>query len=207
MANSHSVAARDRILKFGLSAACCRKVLIFMNKGKFTIKRIAVLGVLTAITVLLAIYATFRVGNQIKIPLKFITIFITGALYGPLSAGLVAAAADLLNAFLVPVGPPLIQITLIEFLYGVLFGFFFKKAKNNNLYYLRALLCSLFQLLIGLFLTTFVLLRVGYFASFTSAIIIRLPALMLTFVIHMAVLCVLKKFIFRVRDLIKNEKF
>ena len=177
-----------------------------MNKGKFTIKRIAVLGVLTAITVLLAIYATFRVGNQIKIPLKFVTIFITGALYGPLSAGLVAAATDLLNAFLVPVGPPLIQITIIEFLYGVMFGIFFKCAKNNNFYYVRALLCSLGQFLTGLFLTTFVLLKVGYFASFTSAIIIRLPALILTFVIHVAVLCILKNFIFRVKDLIQNEK-
>ena len=170
-------------------------------------KRIAVLGVLTAITVLLAIYATFRVGNQIKIPLKFITIFITGALYGPLSAGLVAAATDLLNAFLVPVGPPLIQITAIEFIYGVMFGIFFKRAKNNNFYYVSVLLCSLCQFLIGLFITSFVLLKVGYFASFSSAIIIRLPALILTFVIHVAVLCALKKFIFRVRELIKNEEF
>ncbi len=170
---------------------------------KFTVRKIATLGILIAITVLLAIYMTFRVGNQIKIPMKFITIFVTGVLYGPLSAGIVAAIADLLNAFLVPVGPPLLQITLIEFIGGVVFGLFFYKAKNNKFYYLRAFLCSLSQFLIGLFITTNVLVGVGYFADFKSAVIIRIGALLLTFVIHIVVLCLLKKIIFVLKDLIK----
>lgn len=167
---------------------------------KFTVKKTATLGIIIAITVLLAIYMTFRVGNQIKIPMKFITIFITGALFGPISAGIVAAIADLLNAFLVPVGPPLLQITIIEFIGGVVFGLFFYKAKNNKFYYLRALLCSLCQFLIGLFITTNVLVGVGYFADFKSAVIIRIGALLLTFVIQMAVLCLSKKFVFILKN-------
>ena len=167
---------------------------------KFTVKKTATLGIIIAITVLLAIYMTFRVGNQIKIPMKFITIFITGALFGPISAGIVAAIADLLNAFLVPVGPPLLQITIIEFIGGVIFGLFFYKAKNNKFYYLRALLCSLCQFLIGLFITTNVLVGVGYFADFKSAVIIRIGALLLTFAIQMAVLCLSKKFVFILKN-------
>ena len=131
VADSHSVAVKKLVYITDLSAAC-RKVGFLMKN--FTVKKTATLGILIAITVLLAIYMTFRVGNQIKIPMKFITIFITGALYGPLSAGIVAAISDLLNAFLVPVGPPLLQITLIEFIGGVVFGLFFYKTKNNKRY-------------------------------------------------------------------------
>ena len=169
----------------------------------FTVKKTATLGILIAITVLLAIYMTFRVGNQIKIPMKFITVFVTGALFGPLSAGIVAAISDVLNAFLVPVGPVLLQITLIEFIGGVIFGLFFFKAKNNKFYYLRALLCSFCQFLIGLFITTSVLVGVGYFPDFKSAVIIRFGALLLTFVIHLVVLSLSKKFIFMLKEQIK----
>lgn len=200
VADSHSVAVKKLVYITDLSAAC-RKVGLFMKN--LTVKKTATLGILIAITVLLAIYMTFRVGNQIKIPMKFITIFVTGALYGPLSAGIVAAISDLLNAFLVPVGPPLPQITIIEFIGGVVFGLFFYRAKNNKFYYLRAFFCSLCLFLIGLFITTNVLVGVGYFADFKSAVIIRIGALLLTFVIHMAVLSLAKKIIFMLKDLIK----
>jgi len=164
-----------------------------------TVRRLCLLSVLTAITVILAIYATFRVGNQIKIALKFITVFITGAVFGPLPAGLVAAVSDILNAVLVPVGPPLPEITFVEFIYGVIFGLFFYKAKNNRTYYIRGAVCSVLQFLISITAMSFILTRVGYFPSFYTAVIIRMPAAVLTAAVHMAAICVLRKTVFALK--------
>ena len=101
---------------------------MFKNKlglEKLTAKKLCILAMLTALTVVLAVYGTFRIGNVIKIPTKFITVFISAALYGPIWGGVVAAIGDLLNSFLMPVGPWLPQITIVEFLCGFMFGLFF----------------------------------------------------------------------------------
>ena len=44
-------------------------------KNRISTKKICTLGLLTAITVTLGVFATFRVGNLMKIPMKFITVF------------------------------------------------------------------------------------------------------------------------------------
>ena len=88
-------------------------------KRKISTKKICTLGLLAAITVILGLLATFRVGNLMKIPMKFITVFITGVLYGPISAGSVAAIADLIEASKMGINP---MITAVEFLCGFTFG-------------------------------------------------------------------------------------
>lgn len=163
---------------------------------KVTTHKLCVIALLTAATVILSIFGTFRVGNQIKIPLKFLTVFLTGALCGPLAGGIVGAAGDILNAVLVPVGPLLPQITAVEFLYGVIFGLFFFKAEDSAAYYIRAAVCSLLQFFIGLTVTTYILVGVGYFSSFSAAVIIRLPAAIATLAMHIFCICIMKKFVF-----------
>ena len=163
------------------------------------------LSLFTAATVILGIYATFRIGNQIKIPFKFITVFMTGAVFGPLSSGLVAAAADILNAVLVPVGPPMLQITAVELFCGIIYGLCFFRAKNNNFYYVRAFVCASGQFLTGIIVTTKILVDMGYFASFASALSIRLPAAAVTFILHMVVMCSMKGVIFRIKDYVRKE--
>ncbi len=175
-------------------------------KKRFSTRKLCLLAVFTAITVILAIYATFRIGNQIKIPLKFITVFMTGAIFGAIPAGIVAALADILNAVLVPVGPWLPQITAVEFLYGVIYGAFFYKAADNKFYYLRTLLCCLIQFGVSITLMSKILTDVGYFSSFYAALIIRMPAAIVTFLMHMAVLCALKKIIFRMKNYFTKEE-
>lgn len=178
----------------------------FMRKI-FTTRKVCLLGVFAAITAILGIFATFRIGNQIKIPLKFITVFITGALFGPLSGGLVAAIADILNAVLVPVGPIMPQITTVEFMYGVIFGAFFYKAKDNAFYYLRAVLCCVLQSVISVALMSKILADVGYFSSFGAAVSIRMPAILTTLALHLIVTCGGRKLIFKLRQLISKEVF
>lgn len=201
---SHSVAA----LRFAIEPFCSmlQKGFDFM-KQKFTTRKICLLGVFAAITAILGIFATFRIGNQIKVPLKFITVFMTGAMFGPVSGGLVAAIADILNAVLVPVGPIMPQITAVEFLYGYIYGAFFYKARENKAYYLRAMLCCLLQFAIGITLTSKLLTDVGYFSSFAAAVAIRMPAALVTLAIHVLVTCGGRKLIFRLRHFIAKEEF
>ena len=113
-----------------------------------------------------------------------------------MAGGLVGAAADILNALLVPVGPILLQITAVEFIYGFTFGLFFIGAEEDKSYYIRAVLCSLLQFAIGILVTSAILTDVGYFNSFISAVTIRFPAAAATFVMHVFALCVMRKLVF-----------
>ena len=160
-----------------------------------------------SITAILAIFATFRIGNQIKIPLKFISIFMTGAIFGPFSAGIVAAIGDILNAVLVPVGPIMPQITAVEFLCGFIWGTMFFKAKENSFYYLRSAICALLQFAVSITLMSWILTGIGYFSSFSAAVIIRMPAALATFVLHMLVCIAGRKLIFRLKKFISKEDF
>ncbi|MBQ3021716.1 MAG: folate family ECF transporter S component [Clostridia bacterium] len=176
-------------------------------KQKFTTRKICLLGVFASITAILAIFATFRIGNQIKIPLKFIPVFMTGAIFGPISAGIVAAIGDILNAVLVPVGPIMPQITAVEFLYGVIWGACFYKAKENTFYYLRSAICALLQFVISITLMSWILTGIGYFSSFSAAVVIRMPASLATFILHMAVCTIGRRLIFRLKKFITKENF
>ena len=86
------------------------------------VRDICILGLLMAITTLLSVFCTFRLGTVVKIPLKFISVFMTAILYGPLYGGLVAAIGDIMNCILAPSGPIIPQITVIEFISGFTFG-------------------------------------------------------------------------------------
>lgn len=171
---------------------------------KISTKKLCLLAVFTAVTVILGVYATFRIGNQIKIPTKFVSVFLTGTIFGPVAGGVVAAVADVLNSVLFPVGPPLPQITAVEFMCGVIYGLCFINVKNNKMYYARAVLCALLQLAIGMTIMSKILTDVGYFASFQAACAVRFVPALISFALQIAVMCVLKKFVFIIKDYIKK---
>ena len=165
-------------------------------------KKICTLGLLTAITVILGIFATFRVGNLIKVPMKFISVFLVGVLYGPFSAGSVAAIADLIEATKMGINP---LITAVEFLCGFIFGVCFYKVKDNKRYYLRALICASLQFLIAFFIMSYILCTMGIYAGFRTAVWMRLPQMIILFVLHTLVMCGGKKLVFQLRRRMDNE--
>lgn len=185
-----------------LSAACCRKVLTFV-KEKFTTRKICILGLLTALTVILGLFATFRIGNLIKIPFKFITVFVVGFIYGPVSAGIVAAIADFLEALRLGVNP---FITAVEFLGGVIFGLCFYKASENRTYYLRAVICALLQFVLGFTVMSVILTKMGIYQSFWAAVWMRLPAMIILFALHLTVMCGGRRLVFRLKSFISKER-
>lgn len=144
---------------------------------EFSVYKLCALAMLTAITAILAIFCTFRIGDAIKIPLKFISVFVSAALFGPWLGGLCGAVGDILNIFLAPSGAPLPLLTVLEFFVGFVYGvFFFNRQANSKTFILRCILCTVVVFLSDMILSTAVLLQAGYFPDFGTAIIIRLPA-------------------------------
>ena len=150
---------------------------------------LCILALLTAITVVLAMFGTFRIGNVVKIPIKFISVFVTAALFGPVAGGITSALGDIINSFAFPVGPWLPALTIVEFLSGFLFGVFYH---NKNLkgkgYFIRTFLCVMFLFVLDMIITTYSLTSAGYFVSFEAGFMMRLPAGVTESVIQTAVL-------------------
>lgn len=169
---------------------------------KLTVKTLCTLGLLIAVTALLSIFCTFRIGTVVKIPFKFVSVFVTGALFGPFFGGLTGAVGDLLNCILAPSGPIIPQITAIEFLSGFVYGlFFFKPELSKKSYVTRTVFCVIVQFLIDMFVTTALFVQLGWYPSFNAAFIARIIAGIIKPVLHATVLLASRKYIERFRQI------
>ncbi len=160
---------------------------------KLNLRQLCALALLTAITVVLAVFCTIRIGNAIKIPLKFISVFLTAVIFGPWYGGLSAALGDILNLILAPSGAPLPLLTVLEFLSGFIFGIFFYPRTNKG-YLFRVILCTFILFLTDMFLTTAVLTHAGYFATFTVGFAARIVAGVIKWLLQFTVLLLFKKY-------------
>jgi len=161
---------------------------MFKN-GKIDTRKLCILALLTAITVVLAMFGTFRLGNIVKIPFKFISVYVTAAIFGPVAGGITAALGDVINSVAFPVGPWLPALTIVEFLSGFLFGVFYH---NKNLkgrgYFIRTFICVMFLFVLDMIITTYALTNAKYFVSFEAGFKVRLPAGIVEAVIQAVVL-------------------
>ncbi len=171
---------------------------------RLRVKDICILGLLVAITTVLAVYCTFRIGIYNKIPLKFISVFVTALLYGPFYGGIVGAMGDLLNCLFAPSGMFLPQITVIEFLCGFVFGlFFYEKQISKKSYIIRMILCVVVQFVIDMGLTTAVFVwNLGWFPNFISAFLAKSIAGVVKPVLNFAFIFFMRNYTERIRKLI-----
>ena len=170
---------------------------------KLNVRQLCTLALLTAITVVLAVFCTIRVGSAIKIPLKFISVFLTAVIFGPWYAGLSAALGDILNLLLAPSGAPLPLLTLLEFVSGFIFGLFFYTNTQKS-YFLRAFICTLLLFLCDMFLTTAVLTDAGYFPTFWVGFGTRIVAGVIKWALQFAVLLLFKKHTPRLKKIMQK---
>ena len=171
---------------------------------KLSVRDLCILGLLTSITIILAIYGTFRIGTAIKIPIKFISIFISAVFYGPVWGGIVAALGDLFNCIFAPSGTILPQITAIEFLNGFIFGiFFFRQKFSGKLFICKTLLCTLILFGIDMILTSLALVSAGFFPNFEVAFAARIWAGLIKAALHCAFIFISKSYIEKLRRLKK----
>lgn len=92
-------------------------------KVTFDTKTIVILGLLTAIQIVLSRFLSFSVWNM-KIGFGFAPIAIAAILLGPIPAAIVGGLSDFLGAILFPIGPYFPGFTLTAALTGLIFGLF-----------------------------------------------------------------------------------
>ena len=101
-----------------------------MKKNQFSTKMLAVMSILVALEVIIARFGTIRPTQSIKISLDFIPIVVAAVLYGPVPAVIISILADVLGAFLFPVGPYFPGFTLTAALTGLLYGLLLHKSQS-----------------------------------------------------------------------------
>ncbi len=117
---------------------------------RFDTRTLAVLGVLTAMEIILSRFLSLSAWN-VKIGFSFVPVVIAAMMYGPLGGGAVAAAGDLLGAVLFPIGPYFPGFTLTAFLTGVVFGLFLHRKRDlKNILFA----VGINQFILSLFLNT-----------------------------------------------------
>ena len=123
-----------------------------MKKKIFSTQMMAVLSVLLALEVIIARFGTIRPSESIKLSLDFIPVVIAAILYGPIPAVVMSILADILGAFLFPVGPFFPGFTLTAALTGLIYGMLLHKSQSFQ----RILIAVLLQqLLCSMLLNTF----------------------------------------------------
>ena len=119
--------------------------------SKFNTKKLITLSVLVAMDVVLTRFLSIHAWNT-RIGFGFVPMVIAAMMYGPLSAGIVAALADFIGAILFPTGPYFPGFTFSVFLMGIVFGLFLYKDRS----FWRVVVSVLItQFVISLFLTTY----------------------------------------------------
>lgn len=91
-------------------------------------KEMVVLGILTALAVLLSYVFAIQT-PFVRITFGFLPLALAGALYGPWKAGLVGALDNLIGTALVGTSIFFPGFTLSDFLTGFIFGYFFHRKK------------------------------------------------------------------------------
>lgn len=175
-----------------------------MNKNSKFVRKLCMIGLLTAVTVILAVFCTFRIGSMIKIPFKFLSIFLISAVFGGVWGGISALIGDFFNVFITGMAfNPF--ISAVEFLYGVIFGLlFYKHSFIGKGYILRAVICSVIMFLIDIFITSYILTFFGIFADFYLAVSCRLPAGIIKAVLQLTAMIFGRKFLIYFKRLVEK---
>lgn len=142
-----------------------------MPKSRFTPKMMAVLSILLALEVIIARFGTIRPSESIKLSLDFVPVVIAAVLFGTVPAVVMSILADILGAFLFPVGPFFPGFTVTAALTGVIYGLILHKRQS-----FPRVICAvvLQQLLCSLLLNTFwlhLLYGLPYLPTLTARLI------------------------------------
>lgn len=175
-------------------------------KAYFTPKRIAYLGIMTALAVITNIFSVTVNSGANSISFNYVICSLAGVFFGPISGGIVGLLGDLVGCLIAPKGPFNPFIMLSSALIGVLSGLAFMIPKVNV--YLKVLIAYVFIFVVcTLGFNTFGLWF--YYAkgkkSFWVYLIGRAPFQAINIVINIAITYALyfplKKFVFDKLDL------
>ncbi len=121
-----------------------------IGKQRFSFKldtrTIVILGLLTALQIVLSRLLSFSVWNM-RIGFGFVPIVVAAMMLGPIPAAIVAGLSDVIGALLFPVGAFFPGFTLTAVLTGAIFGLFLQEKQSPirvvSSVALTQLICSL----------------------------------------------------------------
>lgn len=90
-------------------------------------KKLVAVSLLIAVQIVLARVASIEINRTIRLGFSFVALAINGALFGPLTAGISGAIADIIGVLLFPTGGFFPGFTLTAFINGCIYGFFLNK--------------------------------------------------------------------------------
>jgi len=162
-----------------------KKGILVMISNSFKVKKLTVaqlckISMLVAITFILSYISGYlRIGPISKFNISFISVYVAGAAFGPIIAGLVAALADVVSFLANSTGPFVPWFTIIEFVNGMLFGLIFYRRDDLKInikgLVLRAILCVLLQYLVNI-LRTYILAFLYFDGKFLVTFVSRIPS-------------------------------
>ncbi len=91
-----------------------------------SVRTLSTAAMLTAITVILGFFAIV-IGDFVKIQFYFLTVGISGLLFGPVVSGIVGGIGDILSFIVKPTGTFFPGFTLNAIISGVIYGVFMYK--------------------------------------------------------------------------------
>jgi len=115
----------------GINKKLVKEYLFEPFKALKNVKNLTYCAMLLALSVLSAYIMSFYPTNYIKISITFIFIAIIAMKFGPAIAGIVAAAADIIQCVTHPVGPYQPLLTVGAALSGIIFGVLLYHNKTN----------------------------------------------------------------------------
>ena len=181
-----------------LAGLICSAFGVNLSKRLSTSKDICTLALLIAISVLLSVYGTLRIGAGIKISFKFIAIFVTAVIFGPIWGGAVGAISDVVAFIVNPVGGMFLpQVTMVEFLYGFTYGLFFHNMNSWQGFktMVKIMLCVILQIVVlNLGLTSYFLIPVMNM-EYTNLVTMRSVSALVNMAIQLLCLGFISKYI------------
>lgn len=161
---------------------------------RLTTKTLTAMGLLIALEIIFSRFLSLNAWNM-KIGFSFVPVVVAALLFGPVSAGIVAALGDLMGALLFPIGAYFPGFTLTAFLTGLVFGLFLYK-KQSFWRVLAAVL--LHQWLLSWLLNSF-WISVLYGSPYGPLLVTRTAQCAVLTAVELALIPVLIKAVERVR--------
>ena len=174
-----------------------QKISKWLGVKAYSVKESCIIAMLLSLTVLLSLTTTFYPAPWLKITFKFVSVFVTGVLFGPIIAGGTSFIGDALCVVFRPSLTFIPQISFVEFLAGFIYGATFHKTeKFSKAYVVRLVICVILQLILDIFVTTYFLSQVGYAPqNYGAAIISRLPASFIKLLLQVIVILSFSKYL------------
>jgi len=186
-----------------------------MFKNALSLRRLSVrdlcfMAMLVAITFALSYISGFlRIGDAIKFNISFMSVYVGGAIFGPVAGGVIAAMADVISFVSNPTGAFVPVFTIMEFINGMFFGLFLFRTSNEKRSLVKVfaliLICSLLQFCVNMFWRTYELSRLYYGGNFMPLFISRLPGNIVMVACKVAVVMLLEPYMTGFRKIILKD--